>query len=253
MVLHIGLQPLASMKRSHQAQCLTAHSDPSLLPCVQPDHRLPCSGTPVNTDVKDLSGHFAALHMDPLHTTNFQHAHLRNGLAAFSSSVLFLLSTLMIRHSKAAVERSRSMSLPTTVEEIIEVTYTAPEWKIYRQAFQAVRAEFDTYAALSAMCARTHSLSMMALLMQLRRLCSGGPFAPAALQSALMHLKSHVRASAASDASALAAGAQSTHPLFPQEDELECPICMDDFENPLCTPVATDSAPSAFTRCCSSA
>ena len=106
-----------------------------------------------------------------------------------------------------------------------------------------VRAEFDTFAKIGPGYCLTHTLTIMSLLMPLRRLCSGGEFTRSAITSSAVRLKNHqamVAAQQAAAAAGAAGGAAApparTGPLFPAEDDIECSICMCDFEAPLCTP-----------------
>lgn len=204
---------------------------------VQSDRRWACSGTPINMDLKDLTGQFSALHMTPLDAKNFQSSVLRNGLGSTASSVMFLLRTLMIRHSKAAVEASGAMKLPPKTEELVAVEYNTEEWTTYAETFRSVRDEFNSFARLGPSYCLTHSLMIMSLLMPLRRLCSGGTF-PTAGPRADLRAKKHQEAVAALDAAPACTSCpqQSNEPIFPAADDTECPICMDVYEDPRVTP-----------------
>ena len=185
--------------------------------CVQSDRRWACTGTPINTSLTDLSGQFGALHMAPLNIKQFQTLHLKHGLSQTLGSVLFLLRTLMIRHSKAAVEASGAMKLPPKTDEDVPVAFTKPEWELYAEAYRNVKTSFDEFASVGASYCLTNTLQIMALLMPLRRVCSGGRFAPASLVSPAARLKRHAAAVAHHQARMQAAGAAAA--AAPQSNE----------------------------------
>ena len=215
---------------------------------MQSERRWACTGTPINTDVKDLTGQLHALHMYPICSKNFQTAHLKHGLGPTINSTMFVLRTLMIRHSKAQVEATGAMQLPPKTEEKVEVSFTREEWEHYVEAWNSVRAEFDTFANLGAGYCLTYTMTIMALLMPLRRLCSGGRFPCTILQAGgALRLKRHAQAVAQRNARGVAAAAgggaeeqgippAEHEPLFPGEDDPECSICMDAFAEPIRTP-----------------
>lgn len=188
---------------------------------AQAERRWACSGTPINTDVKDLSGQFAALHMEPLASLQFQAAYLKNGLVTSPRTIFFLLRNLMIRHSKAAVEASGAMRLPPKTEEVVHVDFRQEEWELYAKTHAAARAEFDQFASVGPSYCLTHTLSIMALLMPLRRLCSGGAFS-AKPTVANVRLKQHeqiVARAAQLGAAAVAAGAVGADGAIPPAAE----------------------------------
>jgi hypothetical protein len=127
--------------------------------------------------LRDLSGQFAALQMQPLGQKSFQGYYLKHGIKHFKP-VYLLLKNLMIRHSKAAVEASGAMKLPPKTEEVIEINFREDEWRLYHQAHKSARAAFDQFATVSPSYCLVHALTIMSLLVPLRRLCSGGMFAP---------------------------------------------------------------------------
>lgn len=64
----------------------------------------------------DLGAQLAALHMDPLGCKGFSDSILASGLAECKRELCFLLRTLMMRHSKQAVQVRRSLfSCPPAV------------------------------------------------------------------------------------------------------------------------------------------
>jgi hypothetical protein len=145
--------------------------------------------------------------MDPLGSKNFQGTYLRPGVSSFAP-VHFLLKRLMIRHSMAAVEASGALRLPPKTEEYIDIHFREEEWRLYHQVHKSVHAAFVEFATVGAPYCVLHSLTIMSLLVPLRRLCSGGVFTPASLHTDV-RLKWHEATVAK------AAGAEAGEGSFP--------------------------------------
>ena len=77
--------------------------------------------------------------MSPLSSKAFQNVHLKHALTTTTGSIMFLLRTLLIRHSKAQVEASGAMRLPPKTEHNVEVHMSRDEWEVYAEAWKNVR------------------------------------------------------------------------------------------------------------------
>ena len=144
-----------------------------------------------------------------------------------------------------------AMRLPPKTEELVGVDFTQAEWQTYASTFRGVRAEFDSFAALGQAYCITNQMVINALLTPLKRLCSGGAFPPAALKANVRtkkHEEALARMSGARAASA--AAPQSDEPLFPAEDNLECAICMEQYDEPRCTPCMHWFCAECITQVC---
>lgn len=125
------------------------------------------------TSLADLQGQMAALRVEPLASI----PSLKDYLSWRPQAAHVLLSRLVIRHTKAAVEASGALQLPAKTEEVVRVHLRQEEWEIYHRAHEVARAAFDNLAAYGTHHCVQHTVRGMALLTPMRRLCAGGSFA----------------------------------------------------------------------------
>ena len=191
---------------------------------MQSERRWACTGTPINTDLRDLRGQLGGLHAAPFSDAGFANQYFKAGLGLYQQEVLFMLRRLMIRHSKEAVQAQGECLLPPKTEELLPVRLTDAEWRLYERTHAIVRAQFAEHARRGPDWCLEHTMTIMALLTPLRRLCSGLVCAePDAMQS---------EGEGESQDSSSEAGA----PCCPGVDDVECSVCMEPFESPVRTP-----------------
>jgi SWI/SNF-related matrix-associated actin-dependent regulator of chromatin subfamily A3 len=221
-----------------------------------------CTGTPVGADVSDLLGQFQVLGLPPFSLAAFFARHVRNAVGANAPhhgrcpELLFVLRATMVRHTKRQVLGGEEiLRLPPKTEERVAVTLRAPERAAYADAHARAAALFARCAAAGPGFVSKHLLQIMALLLPLRRLCSGGALAPADLLAGDAQLEGALAAAAAraeesraaraagawggAAGGAAAAAAARAAPadaslVAPAADE--CSICLDVFEAPAVTP-----------------
>eukprot|EP00892_Ulva_mutabilis_P010165 jgi/Ulvmu1/7520/UM037_0064.1 len=191
---------------------------------LQAERRWACSGTPINTDLRDLGGQLGGLLAAPFSEPGFARQFLKGGLSVYQQQVMCLLRRLMIRHSKRAVQEQGECVLPPKTEELLPIKLTDAEWGLYERVHAGVRAEFEGYARSGPAFCQKHTMAIMALLTPLRRLCSGLVYDGAPLPAA---------ATGADDNGRQVAAGQPCHP---GRDDVECSICMEPFEQPMRTP-----------------
>lgn len=200
---------------------------------MQAERRWACTGTPINTDLRDLRGQLGALHAAPFMESGFANQFLKFGLGPYQAEVLLLMRQLMIRHSKRAVEKQGEWHLPAKTEELVPVRLSDSEWRLYERTHDQVRAAFESYARRGAASCQKHTLAIMALLMPLRRLCSGllAVQAPPVEASPVGGYASDSESNGSCDP------APEDEELFcPPKEDVECSICMEAFEQPTRTP-----------------
>ena len=156
--------------------------------------RWACTGTPMGTDVGDLHGQLRFLGMYPAFGRQIFDNWFRTPLArgarnrAVRSPTLAIATMLAItvRHTKNQVINGRKiLELPPKHEEKIEVELSAAERAKYRELHAEAKRTFEqTYAARGEAYLSSKILSIMALLLPLRRLCSGGYLTAADLAGA---------------------------------------------------------------------
>ncbi|KAI7843193.1 hypothetical protein COHA_003176 [Chlorella ohadii] len=199
-----------------------------------------CTGTPINTDVADLFGQFCVLGLAPFNNKTFFDAHVKHayGSSAYAGGCPALMVTLgatMVRHTKRQVLGGEEvLQLPPKTEELVEVVLTAEEQEAYKKAHEASKALFAQYRGLGNAQINKHLLQIMALLLPMRRVCSGGVLKPRDLTvndpmfgagAALRR-----RRLAADGAGGMA---PMDHSLVAPDEE--CSICLDVLENPTVT------------------
>ena len=146
--------------------------------------RWACTGTPMGTDVLDLHGQikFLGLHpalnkpvfenwfRGPLHKSGRHHA----SRTAFLP--LALLGSIMIRHTKnQQIAGRKILELPPKHEATVEVVLGPQERAKYDELHARAKENFQrNFAARGDAFISSKILSIMSLLLPLRRLCSGG-------------------------------------------------------------------------------
>ena len=162
-----------AVKSQQSAACIALHAD----------RRWCCTGTPIGTDVADLFGQFCFLRLSPLDKSSYFDAYVKRvftitGQAyggAGSMPLLYCLSRCMIRHTKMQVlGNAPVLSLPPKTETLVPVVFTADERAAYAKVHAAAKAQFDTIKAQGQAAVSQRMLQIMALLMPLRRMASGG-------------------------------------------------------------------------------
>jgi SNF2 family DNA or RNA helicase len=92
---------------------------------VAAERRWCCTGTPLNNDITDLLGQFAALHMQPLATKSFFDSRVKpaftgHGYGVSLVPLLYTLRHTMVRHTKAQTIAGVSvLALPEKTEELV--------------------------------------------------------------------------------------------------------------------------------------
>ena len=150
---------------------------------LQADRRWCCTGTPIGTEVADLFGQFAFLRLSPLDKTSYFDAYVKRVFTITGQSyggagpmpLLYCLSRCMIRHTKLqTLGNAPVLSLPPKTETLVPVVFTAEERAAYGKVHAAAKAQFDTIKAQGQSAVSQRMLQIMALLMPLRRMASGG-------------------------------------------------------------------------------
>lgn len=196
--------------------------------CMQSERRWACTGTPINTDLRDLRGQLGGLHAAPFLEAGFANQFLKGGLGVYRREVLFLLRRLMIRHSKGGVQAQGEWHLPAKTEVLVPVHLTDSEWRLYERTHDRVRAEFERYAQGGVGWCQKNMMAIMALLTPLRRLCSG----LACSEARVAEPSQATEGEDSCDDAPAAAG----KPFHPGQDDAECSVCMEAFEQPVRTP-----------------
>jgi SNF2 family DNA or RNA helicase len=92
---------------------------------VQADRRWCCTGTPINNDITDLLGQFAAIRLQPFGSKTFFDAQVRpaftgHGYGVSLIPLLYTLRHIMVRHTKAQTISGVSvLALPDKTEELV--------------------------------------------------------------------------------------------------------------------------------------
>lgn len=205
---------------------------------VEAARRWCCTATPMGNDVMDLLGQFAALRMAPFNDKTFFTEHFRHilhrdyGAAEDRALLLYVLSRCMVRHTKHQHTGGETvLQLPPLTREDVAVTLSPPEAELYRNTHSKVASAFHHYASRGAAYASKHFVQIMALLLPLRRIASGG-----ALMSREITL--HVRTPRPGRSFAApqeVPGLEVPSSDEPGEDAAQCPICLDTLEAPVLT------------------
>lgn len=137
-----------------------------------------------------------------------------------------MLRRLMIRHSKSSVQAQGEWHLPAKTEELVPVLLTDSEWQLYERTRDPVRASFERHALNGMAWCQKNTMSIMALLTPLRRLCSGLICQDAPTLGPASGCESQDSCD----------GAPEVAVCCPEQDDTECSICMETFEQPVRTP-----------------
>ncbi len=146
------------------------------------DRRWCCTGTPITTDVADLLGQLVFLRLSPLDKQHVFDEHVKRVFSATGShyggspiTLLYALSRTMVRHTKAqTLGGTAVLSLPPKKEVCIGVDFSADERAAYDKAHAAAKAQFDLIKQQGQSAVSQRILQIMALLLPLRRIASGG-------------------------------------------------------------------------------
>lgn len=144
------------------------------------------------------------------------------------------MRTLIMRHSKKSVQDSGAWQLPPKSEELVPINFSQREWKTYKTSYDSVKLAFSVYENGGPAMCNKHVISIMALLAPLRRLCSGGKHKLSSLTVALPDL----------NVQRAGPGPSEDGPSFPSEDDTECCVCFETFENPVRTNVCSTFTPA---------
>ena len=162
-----------AVKSQQSAACIALHAD----------RRWCCTGTPIGTDVADLFGQFSFLRLSPLDKSSYFDAFVKRVFTITGQSyggsgpmpLLYCLSRCMIRHTKLQVlGNAPVLTLPPKTETLVPVVFTAAERAAYDKVHAAAKAQFDNIKAQGQAAVSQRMLQIMALLLPLRRMASGG-------------------------------------------------------------------------------
>ena len=164
---------MKAVKSQQSAACIALHAD----------RRWCCTGTPIGTDVADLFGQFCFLRLSPLDKSSYFDAFVKRVFTITGQSyggsgpmpLLYCLSRCMIRHTKLQVLGNVPvLTLPPKTETLVPVAFTAAERAAYDKVHAAAKAQFDSIKAQGQAAVSQRMLQIMALLLPLRRMASGG-------------------------------------------------------------------------------
>ena len=160
------------------------------------------SGTPINTDIKDLRTQLQFLGIDfGCGLTN---------LAAHQKEIRIALPKLMIRHTHdQKLDGKTLLNLPKKVEKVEKIKFSAKEQAHYDALEKAAQ---DNFANVHEALVSTQTLAITAFMLPLRQACSG------------VEKKA---APGEDDGAALGGSGPST--------DYECPICLDHCQDPVST------------------
>lgn len=199
------------------------------------DRRWSCSGTPVSTDAdatfSEFRGHMRALQMSPLAGEGFARiAYSCDDPTAYTRPAVSILRGMVVRHTK------RHLDLPPITHERVDVILGDVEWRVYVWVWRKAVAIFRSYLDRGGaeFCA-SRVLSLRHLLMPLRRLCAGGRLRVDGLRPSTRLRQAAAAAMAAGGAPAFP---PADGPPYAPDDEDECPICHDDYADPVRTACA---------------
>lgn len=225
------------MDESHCAKDVTTGQTKACV-ALESSRRWCCSGTPLATETADLAGQFAALRMAPFSDRPFFSARYRNlltqphfsyGASPGKAELMYVLSRIMVRHTGAQTTGGETvLALPPLQRSVVEVAFTPGEAEMYRYSHAEAVGAFRSYLAATpgnpAAAASKHLLSIMSLLLPLRRIASGGE-----LSAADVSLPAPRAVKAES-------GAPGAQPVALPAEQLQCPVCLDAPDAPVRTP-----------------
>ncbi|PSC76011.1 helicase-like transcription factor isoform B [Micractinium conductrix] len=212
---------------AHTKACMALHAD----------RRWMCTGTPINTDVSDLFGQFCVLKLAPFNQKTMFDSHVKNAYGNAHGmgcpQLVYTLGQTMVRHTKRQVLGGEEvLRLPPKTEDTVAVTLTAQEQEMYNKAHTASKALFQQYRQMGNATINKHLLQIMALLLPMRRVCSGGNLRQRDLEVAdPLFGDGAVRRRRLSCAGVPQA---ADHSLVAPDEE--CAICIDMLEQPTLTP-----------------
>ena len=203
----------------------TVQSTACLALCGQ--RRWCVTGTPIATDVSDLAAQMRFLRLEPWSNPAFFTRKARDVFGPTAQHgvgdalpLLYTLSRCMIRHTKqGSLGGAPVLSLPAVTESEVPVAFAAAERAAYDTARQAAVAQFNDFKSHGASAVNAKLLAIMALLLPLRRIASGGALSAAELT--VPCLSDRAQAARAGKA------AEDAKPVLPSaasEDE-SCGIC----------------------------
>jgi len=192
------------------------------------------TGTPFNTSLKDLQGQLKFLGVgDPLSKAKwwqdqeklFQQSN-RDGIRP----LLHVLRASIMRHRKGQEFNGGSMiRLPEKSEEKIALRFTPDEKAMYERCWKIAKAEYDMYKH----SLNHHYFKVKSALLFPRQVCSGIAVDLADLEN--KENKAMLKKSASVAHVPMGNIGVAKERAYAEDDD-ECPICMDVFEEPLQTP-----------------
>ena len=197
------------------------------------------------SQVPDIAGQFLALGVpflrDPglwaslvpkSRSARMQASAMNPGMATVTS----ILRRLMMRHSKSmayAADGSSLLTLPPKLEHIQWIQFNDEEQVKYNQLEKHVRAKYERLIALGGNSAvSSNTIKLLSLVKDLQMVCSGG-FVPNRLADIL---NQPLPDPAAPEAAAATINALSDEEDEDGQEEGECAICLNLFDNPVDTP-----------------
>ena len=171
------------LDEAHMAKSAgTAHS--KVCHELRAARRWACTGTPMGTDIADLHGQLRFLGAYPANVKSVFDNWFKDPLGRTSKSgcrrsaamALHFCGGFTIRHTKNQTLGGRKiLELPAKHESTVDVALEPAERAKYDELSAAAKRTFqEKYAARGDNFISSKILSIMSLLMPLRRLCSGG-------------------------------------------------------------------------------
>ena len=192
------------------------------------------TGTPIATDVGDLAAQMRFLRMEPWSSAPYFARKARDvfGPTGHHSGdpmpMLYTLSRFMIRHTKqGTLGGAPVLSLPPVTESEVALVFSAEERRAYDVAHKAAVAQFEEFKSAGVASVNSKLLAIMALLLPLRRISSGGALSAAEISVPGLTDAAQARAASRAAAAAKGKGPADAKPVLPSdasEDE-SCGIC----------------------------
>ncbi len=206
------------------------------------DNRWLLTGTPISSELADLTGMCKFLGLEPLDTARYWNEKFKQFLAREVETVgdvVKFFKTIVMRHTKAQQLDGRALiGMPGLTEEVIVVDMPPAQRDGFNRMLDKVCDKFDCYKRAGQ--AYSKIMVIMQLLLPVRRACSGGVVDIEAFEKTsdeelvvlgqLAAAPGHLL----SDDTAVAASGTAVQPSF-NADDLECTICLDVLEDPVQT------------------
>ena len=217
-------------RRRLQTQCSWMALDIVLrsAPCLQSEQRWACSGTPVTTNLRDLDAQLEILHAFPLSINALRPPCFTRATVKYRLErqyVFEILGRMMIRHTKAALHARGESIIPAKKEQFVPVHLTPEDMRVYTHAHARIREAFDKCLARGLPFCKQHTVPILAMLAPLRRLCSGA-----------LCEETQLAVTVPGDLQLTPRSEHGGAPCFPSEEDAECPVCLEVYEQPTRTP-----------------